>query len=102
MINVLNHLPTLNTDFSLLGDLNFSHVKWDTRETTGGTPGEKFQARQLTFLVETTKVCTGVSCLIFLHHHHRHYFLEKCIFRKDIGINWFTNRVVDEWSDGEF
>ena len=24
--------------------------------------------------------------------------LEKCRCRKDIGRNWFTNRVVDDWN----
>ena len=24
--------------------------------------------------------------------------LEKCIFSKEIGRNWFTNRVVDDWN----
>ena len=24
--------------------------------------------------------------------------LEKCKFNKEIGRNWFTNRVVDDWN----
>ena len=24
--------------------------------------------------------------------------LEKCIFNKEIGVNWFANRVVDDWN----
>ena len=24
--------------------------------------------------------------------------LEKCRFNKEIGINWFMNRVVDDWN----
>ena len=52
IINVLDHLPTPNTDFLLLRDFNFPNVNWDTREMTEETPDEKFQARQLTSLVE--------------------------------------------------
>ena len=27
-----------------------------------------------------------------------HFKLEKCRFNKEIGRNWFTNRMVNDWN----
>ena len=53
-----------------------------------------------TFRIQEDFTLPSLLCVLSFHRreYRRASLLEKCRFSKEIGRNWFTKRVVDDWN----